>query len=317
MQVTEEQRRLLTICAIRLDGKSIDWSLIAREATKPAGVDRLYEGQITERSDDAVEARPLLRRGLRHLEEPTERVSAELATAEAHGARLITVLDDTYPATLRLVWNLPPFLFVLGDRFRDGDLRSVAIVGTRDATDKGLAAARHLTELLVERDVTVVSGLARGIDTASHTAAVDAGGRTVAVVGTGITKTYPAENRQLAERITGHGAVVSQFWPTAGPARWTFPRRNVVMSGIAQGTVVVEASATSGAKMQARVAHEHGKQVFLLHSLVTDQPWARRYVDQGKAVEVTDVEDVAQRLASPERITQVTTERQLSLDLVK
>jgi len=315
MSTTEAQRRLLAICAIREDQTSIDWSLIAREGSKPGGLDRIYEGQITERSEAATDGRPLLRRGLRNLTDAIARVDAELAAAEAAGAELVTVLDDAYPPNLRLIWNLPPFLFLQGDRVRQADLMSVAIVGTRDASEQGLQKAQAMSQLLVENGVTVVSGLARGIDTAAHAAALEADGRTLAVVGTGITKTYPSENRQLARRIAEHGAVISQFWPTSPPARWTFPRRNVVMSGIAQGTVVIEASSTSGAKMQARLAHEHGKRVFLIRSLVTSQPWASRYVAQGKALEVSDVDDVIRHLASPERIAQVTTEQQLSLDL--
>jgi DNA processing protein len=128
--------------------------------------------------------------------------------------------------------------------------------------------------------VTVVSGLARGIDTAAHSGALAAGGRTIAVVGTGITRTYPNENTQLCEEIAASGAVVSQFWPSAPPASYTFPKRNVTMSGIAQGTAVIDASATSGAKMQARYALEHGKKVFLLSSLVKRYEWAERYAQR-------------------------------------
>ena len=132
------------------------------------------------------------------------------------------------------------------------DARSVAVVGTRDASAEGINKARKISERLVESGVVVVSGLARGIDTAAHTATLAAGGRTIAVIGTGITRTFPAENKELAGEISESGLIASQFWPSASPAKWTFPRRNVVMSGIAQGTVVVEASSTSGAKMQAR-----------------------------------------------------------------
>ena len=107
---------------------------------------------------------------------------------------------------------------------------------------------------LSKRGVTVLSGLARGIDAAAHAAALDAGGRTIAVLGSGLFKVYPPENRDLAERISDWGAVVSQFWPYAAPAKYNFPIRNIVTSGLGQGTVVIEASATSGAKMQARLA---------------------------------------------------------------
>ena len=319
MQITPDQRRLLDLCAIRVADNSIDWSLLAREATRPAGLERLYAGQITECSGIAAEARDLLAVGLEHVGAASERVEAELAAAAEVGARLVTVLDDDYPANLRLIPNLPPFLFIRGEGPRVQDLRSVCVVGTRNPTDRGLGQARLMARLLTEAGVTVVSGLAKGIDTAVHRATLDYGGRTVAVVGTGITRTYPSENKGLADEICRNCAVVSQFWPTASPARWTFPRRNAVMSGIAQGTVVIEASATSGAKMQARLALEHGKLVFLTQSLVTDQVWARRYLERG-AVEIADVAQVLKHLAEPLRVREAAEQRrrvaQLTLESV-
>src|SRR5262249_38753346 len=150
--------------------------------------------------------------------------------------------------------------------------------------------------LLVAAGVTVLSGLALGIDTAAHEACVEAGGRTIAVLGSGLRRIYPLENVALVERIAEQGAVVSQFWPDTPPAHYKLPRRNVVTSGLGQGTVVVEASRTSGARMQARLAFEHGKLVFLLQSLVTSQPWTRRFVGQPRVYEVEDVDDILQRL---------------------
>jgi DNA processing protein len=314
--VTNDQRRLLALCAIRVDQESVDWSLIAREAQFPGGLDALWEGKVQEQSATAEAAQKVLRRGLRKASDLYERVDAELAAAEVAGARLVTVLDDDYPANLRLIPNLPPFLFVRGD-VRDADIRSVAVVGTRDASPAGIRRAQRMSKLLVEREVTVVSGLARGIDTAAHRAAIESGGRTIAVLGTGITKCYPAENRELAEEITRHGALVSQFWPTRSPGRDTFPRRNIVTSGLSQGTVVIEASGTSGAKMQARLALEHGKKVFLLRSLVMAQKWAQTYVQTRGAIEVAAVDEVVQYLASPDRVRRASEQRQqLTLSLL-
>ena len=250
-----------------------------------------------------------LRRGIAHPAELFDRVDAECEAAEKVGARLVTILDDDYPINLRLVPNLPPFLFLRGE-VGAKDIRAVAVVGTRNASEAGLGRAGHMSKLLVEHGVTVISGLARGIDTVAHRVAIDSGGRTVAVLGTGITRCYPAENRDLAEQITQHGALVSQFWPTRSPGRDTFPRRNVVTSGLSQGTVVIEASSTSGAKMQARLALEHGKKVFLLRSLVTDQTWARTYVEERGAIAVGDVEEVIRQLAAPDRVRQVSEQRQ-------
>lgn len=235
---------------------------------------------------------------------------------EEVGARLVTVLDEEYPANLRLVFNLPPFLFVRGALQRD-DARSVAVVGTRNPSEAGVRRARQMARLLVAEGVTVLSGLARGIDTASHEETLDSGGRTIAVLGTGILRTYPSENEALAERIAMSGALVSQFWPTQPPARYTFPRRNVVTSGMSQGSVVVEASSTSGAKMQARLALQHGKHAFLVDSLVTDQKWAQDYLDKyPRAVHVRTVREVIERLRSPDAVESVAAcRRQLALDL--
>ncbi|MFC0504180.1 DNA-processing protein DprA [Micromonospora costi] len=293
----EDRVALLALCKI----PKVNWYLLAREAQRLGGLARLLHGEVTESSPEAVAAAEAIRDALPQRSALVDEAQREIDKAQAIDARLITVLDEDYPTTLRLIFNLPPFLFVRG-QFDEADLRSVAVVGTRRASADGVKRSGKMARLLVERGVTVVSGLARGIDTAAHRAALDAGGRTIAVIGTGIRKCYPAENRQLAEEIAAHGALVSQFWPDAPGATYTFPRRNVTMSGIAQGTVVIEASSTSGAKMQARLALEHGKKVFLIKSLTESQEWARTYVEKRGAVMVDEVDDVVRLLAAPERI---------------
>ncbi len=316
MGLTDRQRRLLGLCAIRVDGESADWSLIARQAQFEEGLDALWAGQVIEASQSARKSAQVLKQGLRDIDAFMERVDAEVTAAARVDARLVTVLDDAYPANLRLIPNLPPFIFFRGE-FKDADVMSVAVVGTRQATECGMHRAGRMARLLAEREVTVISGLARGIDTAAHEAALAGGGRTIAVLGTGITKCYPAENRDLAERIVESGVLVSQFWPTRPPGRDTFPRRNVVTSGLSQGTVVIEASRTSGAKMQARLALEHGKKVFLVQSLVTDQQWARDYVDGRGAVEVAEVDEVTSHLAPVDRVKQKAQQsQQISLTLL-
>jgi len=220
-----------------------------------------------------------------------EEMGRTIEQAGAKGARVISVLDEDYPANLRLVYDRPPFLFVRGALPTD-DVRSLAVVGTRSASGEGLTAARSLAEQLTRRSVSVISGLARGIDAAAHEGALDAGGHTVAVVGTGIDIVYPKEHADLAERIVrSGGALVSQFLPGQPPSRFRFPLRNRTMSGLALGTAVIEASHTSGARMQARIALEHGKRVFLLSRLVTREPWARGMLARG-AVEVESIEPI-------------------------
>jgi DNA processing protein len=286
-----DQIDLLAMCQV----PGVVWHFLAREAQRPEGIDRLRAGRATEESDDAAKSLAALAAARDSLGERQLTVQVMLEGARSDGIHLTTVLDEDYPVNLRTIYNLPPFLFYRGT-LRPDDALSVAVVGTRQATADGLIRAERMARLLVGAGVTVLSGLARGIDTAAHQACLDAGGRTMAVLGSGIRRVYPPENETLAGQITEHGAIVSQFWPDAHPTSYTFPRRNVVTSGMSQGTVVIEASATSGAKMQARLAIEHGKQVFLLHSLVTEREWARRYLDRPRVYEVNDVADIVRLL---------------------
>jgi DNA processing protein len=226
------------------------------------------------------------------------RADADLARWAREGMRVLTVLDEDYPENLRSVHDRPPLIFVAG-RLTPGDSRSIAVVGARKATPGGLARARNIAEHLVERGYTVVSGLAAGIDTAAHTAALAAGGRTVAVIGTGLRRSYPPENTALQRRLAREFAVLSQFWPDAPPTRRSFPMRNATMSGLTLATVVVEASHTSGSRMQARLALEHGRPVFLLESLL-DQEWARDHARRPGAQVVRTPEEITEAV---ERLT--------------
>ncbi|UUU22545.1 DNA-processing protein DprA [Streptomyces sp. DSM 40750] len=222
-------------------------------------------------------------------------VVAEIAAWEREGMRLVTILDEDYPLYLRLVHQRPPFLFLRGTAVED-DLR-VAVVGTRTPTPEGIAHARAISGGLAERGVTVVSGLAAGIDTAAHGTALAVGGRTVAVVGTGLHHAYPAQNARLQQEIAERGLVLSQFWPDAAPSKASFPMRNAVMSGYSLATVVVEAAYRSGARMQARLALEHGRRVFLMRSLMTHE-WAREYASRPNTTVIDGPDDVFGHLDS-------------------
>jgi DNA processing protein len=206
------------------------------------------------------------------------------------GMRLLTVLDPGYPENLRGVHDRPPLIFVSGQLDRS-DSRSIAVVGTRMATPNGSAIARRIAEHLVDNGYTVVSGLAAGIDTAAHTATLEHRGRTVAVIGTGLRRAYPPQNAALQQAIVSAGAVVSQFWPDAPPSRRSFPMRNAVMSGLTLASVVVEASGTSGSRMQARLALQHGRPVFLVDSLL-EQDWAREFATRPGTYVVSGPEEI-------------------------
>ncbi len=228
-------------------------------------------------------------------------ICREIEAWEAEEMRLVTVLNVDYPVNLRSIHNRPPFLFVRGE-LRPEDERSIAVVGTRRPSSRGVETARDVTAGLVAADYTVVSGLAEGIDARAHETALEQRGRTIAVVGTGLRRTYPDCHAPLQRRIEASGAVISQFWPDASPTKTSFPMRNIVMSGLALATVVIEATARSGAKMQARFALEHGRRVFLHRSLL-EHAWAREYAKRPGARVVDSAEDVAEqieRLIAPE-----------------
>lgn len=219
------------------------------------------------------------------------------------GMRLLTVLDPDYPANLRSIWNRPPILFVSGS-LQAADDRSVAVVGSRKASPEGLAQAKRVASHVSEAGYTIFSGLAAGVDAAAHQAALERGARTVAVIGTGLRRRYPKENAALQEEIGQRAALLSQFWPDQPPTKQTFPMRNAVMSGLARATVVIEAGETSGARMQARLAREHGRPVFLLDSL-RDQEWARGAAEHPGTQFVREPQQVVEYLdllAKPETV---------------
>ena len=224
-----------------------------------------------------------------------EQWQAELERLAVDGDAVETSGNADYPRNLRLINDHPPILFVRGSVVA-ADERSMAVVGTRHPSPEGVRDATDLARGLAERGVTVVSGLAQGIDTAAHMGALVARGRTLAVFGTGIQSTFPAANRGLALRVAGQGACLSQFWPDQKGARWTFPLRNIVTSGLSIGTVVVEAGETSGARLQAQDALRHGKQLFLMDRLVTMQPWAREMAERPGVTVVQHIDEVIEAL---------------------
>ena len=207
----------------------------------------------------------------------------------------LTPGEPGYPSLLGVVPSPPP-LHVRG-AFVDDDALAIAVIGARQATPYGLEAAERLASELAARGVTIVSGLARGIDTAAHRGALVAGGRTVAVLGTGIDVVYPPENRQLAADIERSGAVVSQFAPGAGPVAWHFPERNRTIAGLALGVLVVEAAERSGALITARLAGDLGREVFAIPGRITSESSrGTNALIQDGAKLVRDWTDVVQEL---------------------
>ncbi|UCE88569.1 MAG: DNA-processing protein DprA [Pseudomonadota bacterium] len=190
-------------------------------------------------------------------------VEADLAWLAEPGATVLTLSDADYPALLREMADPPPLLYVLGDT-ASLDVPQLAVVGSRRPTRTGEELAHGFGAELVRAGLAVTSGLALGIDAAAHRGALEAGGPTVAVAGTGLDRVYPARNRELAREIAGGGALVSEFAPGTRPTPGNFPRRNRVISGLSRGVLVVEAALESGSLITARFALEQGREVFAL-----------------------------------------------------
>jgi DNA processing protein len=189
------------------------------------------------------------------------------------GADLLTISDPGFPKSLREIPDAPILLSVWGS-LRETDHHAIGVVGSRRTTTYGLTCAKRIAFQLARAGVVVVSGLARGIDTAAHEAAVASGGRTVAVLGSGLGQLYPPENRALAERIAdGHGAVVSEFPVDYPPDKQSFPLRNRIVAGWGQGVLVVEAPRRSGALITAAQANDYGRSVFAVPGPI-DRPTA-------------------------------------------
>ncbi len=209
---------------------------------------------------------------------PLDAAAAEIARWRDQDLTFVTIFDDDYPRRLRGVHETPPVLFARGT-LRPHD-PAVSVVGSRAASERGLMMARGVASALVAEGVTVVAGLALGIDTEAHVAALEAGGRTVAVIGTGINRVYPAANANLHDEIATRGLLLSQFWPDAPPQKHTFLMRNATMSGYGLATVVVEAGEQSGARAQARMAVGHGRPVILTDLVVDRNDWAKALLER-------------------------------------
>lgn len=188
-------------------------------------------------------------------------IESELEKLSGTDIAVITYNDEEYPQSLKNIYDPPPFLYVRGKLKRE-DCNAIAIVGSRRASDYGLRAANDISRELAEAGLTIVSGMAAGIDSAAHRGALAAKGRTIAILGCGADVCYPAENRRLYEQIAQTGAIVSEYAPGTEPDSYHFPARNRIISGLARAILVVEAGPKSGSLITARLALEQGRDVF-------------------------------------------------------
>lgn len=223
-------------------------------------------------------------------------LDAEMEKLERRRIRVRTWEDESYPRLLRSTPSAPPVLYILGD-LNDGDDWSVAVVGTRHATPYGRDVAATLAGGLARNRITVVSGLARGIDGIAHQAALDAGGRTIAVLGCGLDVVYPPEHGRLARAVQDHGALVTDYPLGTQPEARNFPPRNRIVSGLSLGVLVVEGADDSGSMITADYALEQGRDVFAVPGPIFSprSQGTNRLIQQGARM-VTSVEDILEEL---------------------
>lgn len=224
----------------------------------------------------------------------------EIIKAENAAVKIVPFTDSSYPARLRMIPDPPPLLYLKGEIRRE-DEKAVAVVGSRSTSDYGRRVARDLCRGLASLGFTVVSGMARGIDGTAHETSLNAGGRTIAVLGSGVDRVYPAEHDKLYRRISENGGVISEFPMGTRPLAFNFPARNRVISGLSLGVVVVEATEKSGSLITAALALEQGREVFAVPGEVgaSRSRGAHRLIRQGaKLVETVDdiMEEIAPQL---------------------
>ena len=231
-------------------------------------------------------------------------IERELELIHKYGCKVITLYDPMYPPHLKEI-ETPPFVLYVKGELIPGDALSVSVVGSRNAKDYGRKVSYRLSYQIAQRGLTVVSGFAKGIDTAAHRGAVEAGGRTIAVMGNGLSLIYPAANKDLAEKIEASGALVSEFPMATRPKPRNFPRRNRIISGLTLGTVIVEASNRSGALITARLAAEQNREVFAVPGEIFSELSAgtHRLINDGAKL-INTVDDLLNELP-PRVLTQI------------
>jgi len=244
-----------------------------------------------------------------------DEINKELERAFDAGVKVVPFTDASYPTRLRLISDPPPFLYVKGE-LKQQDGNSVAVVGSRSASDYGLRITRDLCQGLASLGFTLVSGMARGIDGAAHQASLDAGARTIAVLGSGVDVAYPWEHERLYHQICQSGAVVSELPLGTAPLSYHFPARNRLISGLSLGVVVVEATEKSGSLITAALALEQGREVFAVpgEAGASRSRGTHRLIRQGAKL-VESVEDIVEEIAPQlqERSRSVQKNRPVSL----
>ncbi len=297
--------------SLKADATLYGWLALERiPRVGPLTMARLYEAfgspsRAMQASSKEIRHRTGLRERLAEaiadFRPPEDQIKRDIEILEKLAVRVITRWDPDYPSNLKEIYDPPALLFVRGQMVPE-DSRAVALVGSRNPTRYGLEMTEQITRGLVHAQVTAVSGLARGIDTACHNTALKEGGRTIGVLGCGIDVFYPRENRPLIEEMMGSGAVISEFRPGIPPLATNFYRRNRIVSGLVKGVVVVQATRNSGSLITAGHALDQNRDVFAVPGNVTDsRSWGpHSLLKQGAGV-VESAEDVLESLFAPQQ----------------
>lgn len=298
-QYSNEDAALLTLLRVRERGES--WSSIANDVLLEKSASRLLlhkidssvplhevETSVLDNQQDALFE--MTDTGVRaRIDTEYARSVSDLDSWQRQGLNFVSVLSSVFPQRLTEIVDTPPFLFTRGSLA--DDRKSVSVVGSRHCTPRGAQFAKEMAGLLVQHGYTVVAGLAEGIDTFAHQAALAEGGRTVAFIGTGITRYYPKSNRLLQEEIEHQGLVLSQFLPDAPPTRQSFPMRNALMSGYGVASIIVEATEHSGTRSQARQAQHHARPIILSSTVVDSTDWGKEYAKKSGVYVVSTPEE--------------------------
>lgn len=306
---SEDKNNIALLALLRACHEPDTWSSIANQCILAGSAIKVYDHGIDPVSHPLFEEENSFFEQGTLFDEPSvvENVSrrtelqhswqfaeADYADWRNRSLNFMSVLDTDFPERLRSIIDVPPFLFYKGT-LRPNE-SGVSVVGSRKCTPEGMRFAQYTAQMLVDNGLSVIAGLAEGIDTFAHTAALRAGGRTVAFIGTGICRQYPPSNKDLQAEIEKRGLVFSQFYPDAMPTKKTFPMRNALMSGYGIATVIVEANEYSGTRIQARKALQHGRPVIIRKSVVDATKWAKKYVGKPGVYIVDSVEEVERSL---------------------
>jgi len=297
MPLDDDHRDWLTLALVPGVGTANFVRLLARFRT-PRNVLHASEAELKN------VVRPSLAKRIKQYGDVVD-LEGQVRRMDKYGATLVTLDDPAYPMRLAEIYDPPLALFVRGE-LHQADEHCLAIVGTRRPTPYGVRMAERFAREVAQRGITVVSGMAAGVDSAAHRGAIEAGGRTIAVLGCGVDVVYPPQNADLMHTIIQHGAVVAEFAMGTKPAPGNFPHRNRIISGMTLGTLIVEAPAKSGALITAKLAAEQGREVFAVPGQVgvrTSQGPHGLIREGAKLVET--VEDILVELEIPAQLRQV------------